>query len=105
MKILMVVMVWLTGVLFGFALAAWMLYDPVPIGPAKYALTRSAGPVPAHTMDGTQKLFRIECISESEKDCQQAAATPIPEPGTIGLMGGGLLILLISRRSTHGNLG
>lgn len=91
MKILLVVMIWLTGVLFGFALSAWALYEPVPVGPAKYALTRSAGPVPFYAVDGTQKLLRIECISESEKDCQQA--TSIPEPGSLGLMGVGLLAL------------
>lgn len=94
MKILMMVMVWLVGVLFGFALSAWALYKPIPVGPAKYHLTRSAGPVPPYAMDGTQKLFRIECISASEKDCPQDPATPIPEPGTVGLMGIGLVIWL-----------
>ena len=94
MKILLVVTAWLTGALFGFALSAWALYDPVPIGPAKYAITRSAGPVPAYAMDGTQKLFRMDCISESEKDCPQTTATPIPEPGTLCLVGVGLVGLL-----------
>ena len=48
------------GFFFGFAVAAWALYEPITIKPAKYALTRSAGPVQPYAMDGTQKLFRIE---------------------------------------------
>jgi hypothetical protein len=93
------VLIWLLGFImgfgFGFALAAWALYEPVPVGPAKYALTRSAGPVPAYAMDGAQKLFRIECISESEKDCPQP--TRIPSPGTAGLLLAGLGLLIRSR--------
>lgn len=94
MKILLVVMIWLTGVLFGFALSAWALYEPVPVGPAKYAFTHSPGPVPPYVMDGSKKLLHIECISESEKDCPQSTAvrvTPIPEPGTLFLVGMGLV--------------
>lgn len=68
------------GTLFGFSLAAWALYEPIPTGPAKYAFTRSAGPVPPYILDGKQKSFWIECISVSEKDCPQP--TSIPEPGT-----------------------
>ena len=83
------------GFFFGFAVAAWALYEPITIKPAKYALTQSAGPVPPYSIDGTQKLFRIECISESEKDCPQP--TRIPEPGTAGLLLAGLG-LLIGRR-------
>lgn len=85
----------LAGFGLGFAVAAWALYEPVAIGPAKYALTRSAGPVPAYAMDGTQKLHRIECISESEKDCPQP--TRIPAPGTAGLLLVGLWLLIRSR--------
>ena len=92
--------IFLTGLIagfgLGFALAAWALYEPVPVGPAKYALTRSAGPVPAYALDGTQKLFRIECISESEKDCPQPSA--IPEPGTAALLLVGWGLLLIRSR-------
>ena len=91
MKILLVVMIWLTGVLFGFALSAWALHDPLPMGPAKYTFSRSAGPVPPYEMEGSQKLFRIECVSESEKDCLRA--TSIPEPGSLALIGLGLLAL------------
>ena len=85
----------LAGFGLGFAVAAWALYEPVAIGPAKYALTRSAGPVPPYSMDGTQKLFRIECISESAKDCPQP--TSIPEPGTVALLLVGLAALAWSR--------
>jgi len=85
----------LAGFGLGFAVAAWALYEPVTIGPAKYALTRSAGPVPPYSIDGTQKLFRIECISESEKDCPQP--TTIPEPGTVALLLIGLAALAGSR--------
>lgn len=85
----------LSGFALGFAVAAWALYEPVAIGPAKYALTRSSGPVPVYVMDGTQKLHRIECISESEKDCPQP--TRIPAPGTAGLLLAGLGLLIRSR--------
>lgn len=81
----------------GFAVAAWALYEPVPIGAVKYRFSRSPGPVPAYALDGSKKLFLIECISQSEKDCPQAMAVSIPEPGTLGLllMGG---VLLARRR-------
>lgn len=85
----------LAGFSLGFAVAAWALYTPVQTGPAKYALTRSAGPVPAYALDGSKKLFRIECISESEKDCPQP--TSIPEPGTVALLLIGLAALAGSR--------
>ena len=91
MKILLVVMIWLTGVLFGFALSAWAFHDPFPMCSAKYTFSRSAGPVPPYEMEGSQKLFRIECVSESEKDCLRA--TSIPEPGSLALIGVGLLVL------------
>jgi len=91
MRLLLFFLGLFAGFSLGFAVAAWALYTPVQSGPAKYALTRSAGPVPPYSLDGTQKLFRIECISESEKDCPQPAA--IPEPGMLGLMGVGLLAL------------
>lgn len=88
--------IFLTGLFagfgLGFALAAWALYEPVPARPAKYALTRSAGPVPAYALDGTQKLFRIECISESAKDCPQPSSIPTPGSATLLLIGMGLLI-------------
>lgn len=84
-----------TGFSMGFAVAAWALYTPVQAGPAKYAITRSAGPVPPYSMDGTQKLFRIECISESAKDCPKP--TSIPEPGTVALLLIGLAALAGSR--------
>lgn len=96
MKPMALLAAFLTGTISGFALAAWSLYEPLPVGPAKYALTRSAGPVPPYSLDGTQKLFRIECISESAKDCPQPAA--IPEPGMLGLMGVGLLALGLGRQ-------
>lgn len=85
----------LAGFGLGFAVAAWALYTPVQAGPAKYAITRSAGPVPAYALDGSKKLFRIECISESEKDCPQP--TSIPEPGTVALLLIGLAALAGSR--------
>jgi len=92
--------IFLTGLIagfgLGFALAAWALYEPVPVGPAKYALTRSAGPVPAYSMDGSKKPFRIECISAAEKDCPQPSA--IPEPGTAALLLVGWGLLLIRSR-------
>jgi hypothetical protein len=96
MRLLLFFLGLFAGFSLGFAVAAWALYTPVQSGPAKYALTRSAGPVPPYSLDGTQKLFRIECISESAKDCPQPAA--IPEPGMLGLMGVGLLALGLGRQ-------
>ena len=84
-----------TGLSFGFSIAAWALYEPIPIGPAKYTFNHSSGPVPPYTMDGTKKLFRIECISASDKDCQQPTA--IPTPSTLGLVAIGLLPLLLRK--------
>ena len=95
MKTLLFCLGLFAGFSLGFAVAAWALYTPVQSGPAKYALTRSAGPVPPYSMDGTQKLFRIECISESAKDCPQPTA--IPEPGTVALLLIGLAALAGSR--------
>lgn len=95
MKTLLFLLGLFAGFSLGFAVAAWALYTPVQSGPAKYALTRSAGPVPPYSMDGTQKLFRIECISESAKDCPQP--TSIPAPGTAALLLIGLAALAGSR--------
>jgi hypothetical protein len=78
-----------TGLILGFSVAAWALYEPVHTSPAKYTFHRSAGLVPPYTLDGSKKLMRIECISESAKDCPQA--TSILEPGTWSLIGIGLV--------------
>ena len=77
-----------TGLILGFSVAAWALYEPIPIGPAKYGFNHAPGPVPPYTIDGSRKLMKIECISESAKDCPQAVA--IPAPGTVWLMLAGL---------------
>lgn len=95
MKTLLFLLGLFAGFSLGFAVAAWALYTPIQSGPAKYALTRSAGPVPPYALDGSKKLFRIECISESEKDCPQP--TSIPEPGTVALLLIGLAALAGSR--------
>lgn len=94
-KILLFLVGLSTGLIFGFSLAAWALYEPVTIGPAKYTFNHSPGPVPPYTMDGTKKLMRIECISESDKDCPQATAIPIPS--TLGLVVVGLIPLLLRK--------
>ena len=94
MRLLLFCLGLFAGFSLGFAVAAWALYTPVQSGPAKYAFTRSAGPVPPYALDGSKKLFRIECISESEKDCPQP--TSIPEPGTVAL-------LLIGRAALAGS--
>jgi hypothetical protein len=88
-KILLFIVGLSTGLILGFSVAAWALYEPVHAGPAKYTFNHAPGPVPPYTLDGSKKLLRIECISESEKDCPQA--TPIPEPGTWSLIGIGLI--------------
>jgi hypothetical protein len=80
------------GLILGFSFAVWVLYEPVHMGSAKYALTRSHAAVPPYTIDGSKKLFRIECISESEKDCPQPTA--IPEPGTLWLILIGLCVIV-----------
>jgi hypothetical protein len=99
-KILLFIAGLSTGLILGFSLAAWALYEPVSVGPAKYTFTRSPGPVPPYTMDGSRKLFRIECVSESAKDCPQPTA--IPAPGTVWLllMGlGGMIAQQKTRRA------
>ena len=83
------------GLILGFSVAAWALYEPVSTGPAKYTLHHTPGPVPTYTLDGSKKLFRIECISESEKDCPQPTAIPIPS--TLGLVAIGLLPLFLRK--------
>ena len=35
-----------TGLILGFSVAAWALYEPIPVGPAKYGFNHSPGPVP-----------------------------------------------------------
>jgi hypothetical protein len=84
-----------TGLILGFSVAAWALYEPIPTGPAKYSFNHSPGPVPPYTLDGTKKLMRIECISESDKDCLQP--TSIPTPSTLGLVVIGLVPLLLRK--------
>lgn len=88
----------IVGFGLGFALATWALYEPISVKPAKYTFTQSAGPVPPYAFDGSKKLFRIECISESNKDCPQP--TSVPAPGTTGLLLAGLA-LLIKNRTRH----
>ena len=83
-KILLFIAGFSTGLILGFSLAAWALYDPIPLGPAKYSFTQSAGPVPPYTLDGSRKLMKIDCISESSKDCPQPVAIPVP--GTLWMM-------------------
>ncbi len=95
MKISLFLLGLFTGAGLGFAVAAWALYEPVHTGKARYAFTRSAGPVPPYTMDGTQKLFKITCISTAEKDCPQPTATP--EPGTLALVLAGLVVLALRK--------
>lgn len=85
----------LSGFALGFAVAAWSLYEPAPTGPTRYTFRRSSGPVPEYAMDGTQKRYRIECISASEKDCPQPI--PVFEPGTVALLLIGLAALGWSR--------
>lgn len=85
----------IVGFGLGFALAAWALYEPITTRPAKYTFTRSAGPVPPYAFDGSKKLFKIECISESNKDCPQP--TSVPLPGTAGLLLAGLALLIRNR--------
>jgi len=88
---------WFVGAACGFALAAWLLAESPPLADvAKYPLTRSPGAVAPYTMEGTKKLFKIECISEAEKDCLPPSVT-IPAPGTAGLLLAGLALILGGR--------
>ena len=94
------------GLILGFSIAAWALYEPIPVGPAKYGFHPSPGPVAPYTLDGSRKLMRIECISASDKDCPQSTTIPnpstlglvaIPNPSTLGLVVIGLLPLLLRK--------
>lgn len=104
MKALALFIAFLIGMISGFSLAAWALQDPISVKPAKYTFQRSEGAVPAYALDGTQKLFHIECISESEKDCPQATTDPemhslsIPEPSSLGLWVIGLVAMWVGLR-------
>jgi hypothetical protein len=90
-KILLFIAGLSTGLILGFSVAAWALYEPIHTGPAKHTFNHAPGPVPPYTLDGAKKLLRIECISESAKDCP--SATLIPEPGTPGLILIGVILL------------
>jgi len=98
MKALALFVAFLIGMVSGFSLAAWALQEPISVKPAKYTFQRSEGAVPAYALDGTQKLFQIECISESEKDCVRSSVVAIPVPGTFALVGIGWMVLLLRTR-------
>jgi len=97
MKVKRFVVGWFVGAACGFALAAWLLAESPPLADvAKYPLTRLPGAVAPYPLDGTRKRFKIECISEAEKDCSSPSVA-IPAPGATGLLLAGLALILGGR--------
>lgn len=89
MKLVALLAAFLTGTILGFALAAWSLYEPLPVGPAKYTFTRSAPP-----STSLRHGRHAQALSDRvHQRIDQGLPAAVPEPGTLWLVGVGLLAL------------
>lgn len=89
---------WLIGVCSGFALAAWLLIEPVRAGETKYHLRDFAKKPPVIRINEyghEPKRWEFRCVG-SEKDCGRP--TPVPEPSTLVLLVAGGLAWRGARR-------
>lgn len=84
----------LAGLGVGMALTAWLVSASAHAGAGapKYRLGMGSGLPPAvrQARYTTERLWDIQCVG-SAKDC---GPTPIPEPGSLTLVGIGLALLV-----------
>lgn len=84
------------GVCLGFALGTWLWLEPAHAGEPKYHLhTDRWSPSVRQNTYGYERQWDIRCIG-GVKDC--GLPTPIPEPGTLWLLGLGSGVLAWIRR-------
>ena len=89
---------WLVGVCSGFALAAWLLLEPVRAGEAKYHLRDFAKKPPvirANDYGNEPRRWEFHCVG-GPKDCGEKSI-PVPEPGTLALAAIGAAMLAVRR--------
>lgn len=90
MQKLFLAALFMAGVCVGFLAGVWLMSEPVIAAQAKYKLrdNNEVGPSIRQAYQPVRLGMVIHCISESSKDCEPIS---IPEPGTLILLGTGLL--------------
>jgi hypothetical protein len=99
MKIAALVAAFLVGVCAGFSLGVWLLIDPPPREGVKYRMSDFAKKPPVTRVNeyGREpKQWEFRCAG-GPKDCGDTPATPVPEPGTLWLVAGGLAAMGLRR--------
>lgn len=87
----------MAGMSIGFAVGVWLMADVATGGAPKYRLQDFPKVPPVIRQNGyghEPRINTFHCIG-GEKDC--GAARPIPEPGTLLLVGAGLLAVIARR--------